>query len=138
MRSNLLLFLVISCFFVSCNKEKRYNRYLQGSWKCTLVRLQDYDGFTFFDHQPSGTLVFNGIKVNGLILSQFASFQGVTLDTLNLQGTFTMDLTNNELNWVQNSGILKNRIFVITRDNLEFEYFDVVSSQRLRYVFEKQ
>jgi hypothetical protein len=73
-----------------------------------------------------------------LVVSDFTTFQGNAVDSLNLNGTFTMDLSQSELNWIQNNDTLNNRIFVITRDNLEMEYFDGMSNQRLRYVFEKQ
>jgi hypothetical protein len=76
--------------------------------------------------------------VQGLVVSDFTTFQGNAVDSLNLNGTFTMDLSQSELNWIQNNDTLNNRIFVITRDNLEMEYFDGMSNQRLRYVFEKQ
>jgi hypothetical protein len=135
----LLVFLsVVLGISVACNKEKRYNRYLQGTWKCSLVRLQNMDGFTFFDQSPIGELTFSGTSVQGLVVSDFTTFQGNAVDSLNLNGTFTMDLAQSELNWIQNNDTLNNRIFVITRDNLELEYFDEMSNQRLRYVFEKQ
>lgn len=138
MKKSLLLLIFLSGLVLSCNKEKRYNRYLQGTWKCSLVRLQNMDGFTFFDQSPIGELTFSGTSVQGLVVSDFTTFQGNAVDSLNLNGTFTMDLSQSELNWIQNNDTLNNRIFVITRDNLEVEYFDALSNQRLRYVFEKQ
>lgn len=135
----LLVFLsVVLGISVACNKEKRFSRYLQGTWKCSMVRLQNVDGFTFFDHAPNGNLSFSGNSVQGLVVTDFTTFQGNAVDSLNLNGTFTMDLAQSELNWIQNNDTLNNRIFVITRDNLEVEYFDEMSNQRLRYVFEKQ
>lgn len=138
MKKSLLLLIFLSGLVLSCNKEKRYNRYLQGTWKCSLVRLQNMDGFTFFDQFPIGELTFSGTSVQGLVVSDFTTFQGNAVDSLNLNGTFTMNLAQSELNWIQNNDTLNNRIFVITRDNLEVEYFDGMSNQRLRYVFEKQ
>lgn len=137
MRRTLLLFLVVSTLLAACNKEKRYERYLQGTWTSTMVRLQDYDGFTFFDQVPSGTLTFSGTTVKGSVISSFATFQGAFTDTLNLDANFDILLQDNELNWMQNGDTLKNRIFVLTRDNLEIEYYDVPTQKRYRYVFEK-
>jgi len=138
MRKHMIFSLVLVGVMLSCNKEKRYNRYLQGTWKCSMVRLQNVDGFTFFDQNPNGNLTFSGTSVQGLVVSDFTTFQGNTVDSLNINGTFMMDLSQSELNWIQNNDTLNNRIFVITRDNLEVEYFDALSNQRLRYVFEKQ
>jgi hypothetical protein len=137
MRRTLLLFLVVSSVLAACNKEKRYERYLQGTWTSTMVRLQDYDGFTFFDQEPSGTLSFSGTTVKGSVICSFATFQGAFTDTLNLDANFDILLQDNELNWIQNGDTLKNRIFVLTRDNLEIEYYDVPTQKRYRYVFEK-
>ena len=137
MRRTLLLFLVVSTLLAACNKEKRYERYLQGTWTSTMVRLQDYDGFTFLDQEPSGTLTFSGTTVKGSVICSFATFQGALTDTLSLDGNFDIHVQDNELNWMQNGDTLKNRIFVLTRDNLEIEYYDVPSQKRYRYVFEK-
>ena len=137
MRRTLLLFLVVSTLLAACNKEKRYERYLQGTWTSTMVRLQDYDGFTFFDQEPSGTLTFSGTTVKGSVICSFATFQGALTDTLSLDGNFDIHVQDNELNWIQNGDTLKNRIFVLTRDNLEIEYYDVPTQKRYRYVFEK-
>lgn len=138
MRKHVIFFLILVGVVLSCNKEKRYNRYLQGTWKCSMVRLQNVDGFTFFDYAPNGNLTFSGTSVQGLVVSDFTTFQGNAVDSLNINGTFMMDLAQSELKWIQKNDTLNNRIFVITRDNLEVEYFDALSNQRLRYVFEKQ
>jgi hypothetical protein len=103
-----------------------------------MVRLQNVDGFTFFDHAPVGNLTFSGTSVQGLVVSDFTTFQGNEVDSLGLNGTFSLDMRQSQLNWIQNNDTLSNRIFVITKDNLEVEYFDAISNQRLRYVFEKQ
>lgn len=138
MRKHVIFFLILVGVVLSCNKEKRYNRYLQGTWKCSMVRLQNVDGFTFFDHAPVGNLTFSGTSVQGLVVSDFTTFQGNEVDSLGLNGTFSLDMSQSQLNWIQNNDTLSNRIFVITKDNLEVEYFDAISNQRLRYVFEKQ
>jgi hypothetical protein len=138
MKKFLVFLLVVLGISVACNKEKRYRRYLQGSWKCSMVRFQNVDGFTFFDHTPNGYLTFSGNSVQGLVASDITTFQGNAVDSLDLNGTFMMDLAQSELNWIQNNDTLSNRIFVLTKDNLEFEYFNASANQRLRYVFEKQ
>ena len=123
--------------FVSCNKERRFNRYLRGTWKVDMVKLQDADGFSFFDYNPKGNLNFSDTSVQGEITSLFQSFQGSVADTLALQGSYLLKLNESELNWVQSPDTIKNRIFVITNKNLEIEYYDAQAQQRLRYVFVK-
>jgi len=122
---------------LSCNKERRLNKDLQGTWEVDMVKLQDADGFSFFDYNPTGNLNISDTSVQGEITSLFQSFQGSVSDTLTLQGSYLLKLNESELNWVQSPDTIKNRIFVITNKNLEIEYYDAQAQQRLRYVFVK-
>lgn len=135
MRSILFFFCLV--FMLSCNKERRFNKYLQGTWEVDMVKLQDADGFSFFDYNPSGNLSISETSVQGEITSLFQSFQGSVSDTLTLEGSYLLKLNESELNWVQSPDTIKNRIFVITNKNLEIEYYDAQAQQRLRYVFVK-
>jgi hypothetical protein len=123
---------------LSCNKERRFNKDLQGTWEVDMVKLQDADGFSFFDYNPSGNLSISETSVQGEITSMFQSFQGSVSDTLALQGSYLLKLNESELNWVQSPDTIKNRIFVITNKNLEIEHYDAQAQQRLRYVFVKR
>ena len=135
MRSILFFFCLV--FMLSCNKERRFNKDLQGTWEVDMVKLQDADGFSFFDYNPTGNLSISDTSVEGEITSLFQSFQGSVSDTLTLQGSYLLKLNESELNWVQSPDTIKNRIFVITNKNLEIEYYDAQAQQRLRYVFKK-
>lgn len=136
MRSILFFFCLV--FMLSCNKERRFNKDLQGTWEVDMVKLQDADGFSFFDYNPSGNLSISETSVQGEITSMFQSFQGSVSDTLALQGSYLLKLNESELNWVQSPDTIKNRIFVITNKNLEIEHYDAQAQQRLRYVFVKR
>lgn len=133
--------IAVLCFsaflFFSCNKERRLNRYLQGSWAIDMVKLQDADGFSFFDYNPTGILMISDQSVQGELAAAFQTFQGSVADTLVLQGSYLLKLNDTELNWVQTQDTIKNRIFVLTNKNLEIEYYDAQAQQRLRYVFKK-
>jgi len=132
-----ILFFFCLVFVLSCNKERRLNKDLQGTWEVDMVKLQDADGFSFFDYNPTGNLNISDTSVQGEITSLFQSFQGSVSDTLTLQGSYLLKLNESELNWVQAPDTIKNRIFVITNKNLEIEYYDAQAQQRLRYVFKK-
>ena len=122
---------------ISCNKERRFNRDLQGTWEMDMVKLQDVDGFSFFDYNPKGNLQIADNTVQGELTAAFETFQGSLADSLSLQGTYELKLTDSELNWIQAPDTIKNRIFVITNKNLEIEHYDATSQLRLRYVFKK-
>lgn len=132
-----ILFFFCLVFVISCNKERRLNKDLQGTWEVDMVKLQDADGFSFFDYNPTGNLNISDTSVQGEITSLFQSFQGSVSDTLKLQGSYLLKLNESELNWVQSPDTIKNRIFVITNKNLEIEHYDAQAQQRLRYVFVK-
>ena len=132
-----ILFVLCSLFLFSCNKERRFNRNLQGTWEVDMVKLQDVDGFSFFDYNPKGNLQIVDNTVQGELTAAFETFQGSLADTLSLQGTYELKLTDSELNWIQAPDTIKNRIFVITNKNLEIEHYDATSQLRLRYVFKK-
>ena len=132
-----ILFFFCLVFVLSCNKERRLNKDLQGTWEVDMVKLQDADGFSFFDYNPTGNLNISDTSVQGEITSLFQSFQGSVSDTLTLQGSYLLKLNESELNWVQSPDTIKNRIFVITNKNLEIEHYDAQAQQRLRYVFVK-
>jgi hypothetical protein len=102
-----------------------------------MVKLQDADGFSFFDYNPVGALKITDESVQGELTAAFQTFQGSVADTLSLQGKYLLKLNESELNWVQAPDTIKNRIFVITNKNLEIEYYNVQAQQRLRYVFKK-
>ncbi|MEY5133977.1 MAG: hypothetical protein RLZZ198_1981 [Bacteroidota bacterium] len=133
-----ILFFFCLVFVLSCNKERRLNKDLQGTWEVDMVKLQDADGFSFFDYNPTGNLSISETSVQGEITSMFQSFQGSVSDTLALQGSYLLKLNESELNWVQTPDTIKNRIFVITNKNLEIEHYDAQAQQRLRYVFVKR
>jgi len=116
-----ILFFFCLVFVLSCNKERRLNKDLQGTWEVDMVKLQDADGFSFFDYNPTGNLNISDTSVQGEITSLFQSFQGSVADTLALQGSYLLKLNESELNWVQAPDTIKNRIFVITNKNLEIE-----------------
>lgn len=122
---------------VSCNKERRFNRNLQGTWEVNMVKFQDSDGFSFFDNNPKGSLNITDESVQGELTAAFETFQGLVSDTLALQGTYQLQLNASELNWIQAPDTIKNRIFVITNKNLEIEHYDASSQLRWRYVFKK-
>jgi hypothetical protein len=127
----------IALLFLSCNKERRLNRHLQGTWEVNMVKLQDADGFSFFDYNPSGVMMISDESVHGELTSSFQTFQGLVADTLALQGSYWLNINDAELNWVQTTDTIKNRIFVITNKNLEIEYYNAQAQKRLRYVFKK-
>jgi uncharacterized protein YyaL (SSP411 family) len=136
MRFFIPLICLITLF--SCSKEKRYIKALKGTWQIELVKLQDNEGFSFFDKQAIGSLVIDDDQlVSGAIYSSFAGNSGQLLDTFQLSGHYFLTLKNEEINFVLGQDTLKARLFLLTNTDLEFEYYNALKSKRVRYIFKK-
>ncbi len=136
MRFFILLICLITLF--SCSKEKRYTKALKGTWQIELVKLQDNEGFSFFDKQAVGSLVIDDDQlVSGAIYSSFAGNSGQLLDTFQLAGHYFLTLKNEEINFVLGQDTLKARLLLLTNSDLEFEYYNTLKSKRVRYIFKK-
>lgn len=136
MRFFIPLICLITLF--SCSKEQRYTKALEGTWQIELVKLQDNEGFSFFDKQAVGSLVIGDNQLaNGAIYSSFEGNSGQLMDTFQLAGYYFLTLKNEEINFVLGQDTLKARIFLLTNTDLEFEYYNVLKSKRVRYIFKK-
>jgi uncharacterized protein YyaL (SSP411 family) len=136
MRFIIPLICLITLF--SCSKEKRYTKALKGTWQIELVKLQDNEGFSFFDKQAVGSLVIDDDQlVSGAIYSSFAGNSGQLLDTFQLAGLYFLTLKNEEINFVLGQDTLKARLLLLTNTDLEFEYYNALKSKRVRYIFKK-
>ena len=136
MRFFIPLICLITLF--SCSKEKRYIKALKGTWQIELVKLQDNEGFSFFDKQAIGSLVIDDDQlVSGAIYSSFACNSGQLLDTFQLAGHYFLTLKNEEINFVLGQDTLKARLLLLTNTDLEFEYYNALKYKRVRYIFKK-
>lgn len=136
MRFIIPLICLITLF--SCSKEKRYTKALKGIWQIELVKLQDNEGFSFFDKHAVGSLVIDDDQLaSGAIYSSFAGNSGQLMDTFQLAGHYFLTLKNEEINFVLGQDTLKARLLLLTNTDLEFEYYNALKSKRVRYIFKK-
>jgi len=136
MRFSIPLICLIALF--SCSKEKRYLKELKGTWQIQLVKLQDNEGFSFFDEQAVGSLFFDDAQLaNGTVSSSFTGNSGQLTDTFQLAGHYFLNLKNEEINFVLGQDTLITRLLLLTNTDLEFEYYNASKSKRMRYIFKK-
>jgi len=132
MRFIIPLICLITLF--SCSKEKRYTKALKGTWQIDLVKLQDNEGFSFFDKQAVGSLVIDDDQlVSGAIYSSFAGNSGQLLDTFQLAGHYFLTLKNEEINFVLGQDTLKARLLLLTNSDLEFEYYNPLKLKKSQF-----
>jgi len=132
----LLIFLLH--LLLSCSKENSFKKKLIGTWQIQLVKYQDNEGFSFYDEQAVGSLVFDDAQLaNGTVSSSFAGNSGQLTDTFELAGNYFLNLKNEEINFVLGQDTLISRLLLLTNTDLEFEYYNASKSKRVRYIFKK-
>ena len=123
---------------LSCSKENSFKKKLSGTWQIQLVKYQDNEGFSFYDEQAVGSLVFDDAQLaNGTVSSSFAGNSGQLTDTFQLAGHYFLNLKNEEINFVLGQDTLITRLLLLTNTDLEFEYYNALKSNRVRYIFKK-
>jgi len=134
-----ILILSFIQLLLSCSKENSFKKKLIGTWQIQLVKYQDNEGFSFYDEQAVGSLVFDDAQlVNGALTSSFAGNSGQLTDTIQLAGYYFLNLKNEEINFVLGQDTLKARLFLLTNTDLDFEYYNALESKRLRYILKKK
>ena len=133
-----ILILSLLHLILSCSKENSFKKKLNGTWQIQLVKYQDNEGFSFYDEQAVGSLVFDDAQLaNGTISSSFACNSGQLTDTFEIAGNYFLNLKNEEINFVMGQDTLITRLFLLTNTDLEFEYYNALKSKRVRYIFKK-
>ncbi|MFY7943912.1 MAG: hypothetical protein ACOVNZ_04990 [Crocinitomicaceae bacterium] len=125
---------------VSCSKEKRINQRLNGNWKINLVSIEDSEGFYFEDTSAKGSINFSfeDSISSGMISYKFINSVGTTiLDTLKLDSIYyQLNLDENRL--YMNQNLLNFRILLLTKSDLQLEYYDQANYRLKRFVLVKQ
>ena len=133
-----ILILSFIQLLISCSKANSFKKKLSGTWQIQLVKYQDNEGFSFYDEQAVGSLVFDDAQLaNGTVSSSFTGNSGQLTDTFQLAGYYFLNLKNEEINFVLGQDTLITRLFLLTNTDLEFEYYNASKSKRMRYMFKK-
>lgn len=124
---------------ISCSKSRTYQKNLLGKWEVTLVKLQNSEGFSFYDYAPVGEISIEEDKViSGTIYSVFSGLNGTQFDTLQLSGNYFLAQKNELFCIVQGQDTLESRLLLATNTDLDFEYYNAIKSKRVRYIFKKK
>jgi hypothetical protein len=131
----------ISLLICSCNKETQILNKLDGNWKVDLMRIEDGEGFTFYDSLPSGTFQFGkSLKTCQANCNyKYVNFEGFQInDSFNIvNGTFEFSSIKNRILIASNSDTIDARIILLTKKSLELEYYDLVKYRLVRFVMSK-
>lgn len=137
----LFSFLIFLIILVSCSKEKRVGKKLNGSWTVDLIQVQDGEGFMYFDSLPKGTFTFNS-DVNSIsshVAYQFTNLNGITIkDTFKVeQEKYIFNSTVNRFFFDLDSNSINARIILLTSKSMELEYYDLTKYRLVRFILSK-
>lgn len=127
---------------IGCSKEKNVQRKIDGIWQVTKVKIDDSEGFTYYDSIPSGELSFD---VENKIITGKVKFDysTITLSSWNdsLQfNNFQFRLNTDEFRFYADSAGLSYNfgILFLTNNDLQIEYYDLQKYQMKRFVLVKK
>lgn len=136
-----LQLVIITFLICSCNKETKILNKLEGKWTVNLMRIEDGEGFTFYDSLPNGTFEF-GVKPKICQANcnyKYVNFEGFQInDSFNIvNGSFEFSKVKNRILIASNSDTIDARIIMLTKKALELEYYDLVKYRLVRFVMSK-
>lgn len=128
--SKCLYVIVIAVFFISCNKEVRNDKLLQGEWILTKLTIYDYDGLSYStDTTCQGDLVVNNAIDSSFKLNLAYTISTNFSDTTIALGKYNLQADGEYLNHtyfsVTNNQIIpanQSRILFLSNAYLKWEY----------------
>lgn len=138
-----LKFLIFIFLFslVSCSKEERVSKKLNGEWSVDFMQVQDGEGFMYFDSVPNGTFRF--FSENKLI-SADVTYEFSNLNGFSVKDTFKVEqekyIFNSKLDrffFNVNSNSINARIILLTYKSMELEYYDETKYRLVRFILSK-
>jgi len=136
-----LIFLVIFFVLLSCNKENSISKKLDGIWTVNRIKVEDGEGFSYYDSSPDGTISFESElkKISSQVYYEFIGLQGFTIiDTFKLnQNNYIFNAKKDRI--FINSGVdtINARIILLTKNSMELEYYDLLKYRLVRFVLSK-
>jgi len=132
--NKLLLFSLILLLF-SCGKYKQNSKNLNGTWQVDVVRIEDGEGFLFYDSLPNGSFSFDGSTIDGKSNYSYSYFgQYDVLDSvLFTQNSCELNPNGEVLKIARTTDTLEAKIIMLTKKELTFEYYDYLQFRLKRF-----
>jgi hypothetical protein len=119
----------------ACSKYARNEKHLPGSWKVDVVRIEDGEGFLFFDSLATGSFSLEAAKINGksnYTYSYFGQYD-VSDSVVFNQSSCTLSANGEQLLIARDTDTLQAKIIVLTKKHLTFEYYDYLQYRLKRF-----
>jgi hypothetical protein len=130
-----ILLLSLLSFVFACSKYARNEKALPGSWNLKTVRIEDGEGFIFFDSLATGSFLIDAAKINGnanytySYFGQYDVSDSVVFD----QSSCALSSNGEVLLIARDTDTLKAKIIVLSKKHLTFEYYDYVQYRLKRF-----
>jgi hypothetical protein len=130
-----ILLLSLLSFVFACSKYARNEKVLPGSWNLNTVRIEDGEGFIFFDSLATGSFLIDAAKINGnanytySYFGQYDVSDSVVFD----QSSCALSSNGEVLLIARDTDTLKAKIIVLSKKHLTFEYYDYLQYRLKRF-----
>lgn len=119
----------------ACSKYARNEKRLPGSWTVDVVRIEDGEGFIFYDSLPTGSFAIDAAQIKGKANYTYSYFgqYDVTDSVMFDQSSCALSANGEQLLIARDIDTLQAKIIVLTKKHLTFEYYDYLQYRLKRF-----
>jgi len=134
------IYLLMLSLVFSCAKIAHKQKLLQGNWDLNVVRIEDGEGFMFYDSSAIGNLTFEPTKLSGIAKYRYSYFgQYDVIDSVQFEQTIvSLSADGRYIQIARPTDTLQAKIIMLTKKQLTFEYYDFLQYRLKRFSLTKQ
>jgi hypothetical protein len=135
-----LVYLFLLLFVFACSKMEHKQKMLEGNWKLNVVRIEDGEGFIFYDSAAVGAFTFLNNTLSGradYTYSYFGQYQ--VSDSVLFENTaVSLSTDGMYIQIARPTDTLQAKLIMLTKKQLTFEYYDFLQYRLKRFSLTKQ
>ena len=130
-----LVYLILLLLVFACSKIEHKQKMLEGNWKLNVVRIEDGEGFLFFDSLATGSFSLDAAKISGKANYTYSYFgqYDVSDSVVFNQSSCALSANGEQLLIARDTDTLQAKIIVLTKKHLTFEYYDYLQYRLKRF-----
>lgn len=119
----------------ACSKYARNEKRLPGTWIVDVVRIEDGEGFIFYDSLPTGSFSIDAAQIKGKANYTYSYFgqYDVSDSVVFDQSSCALSSNGEQLLIARDTDTLQAKIIVLTKKHLTFEYYDYLQYRLKRF-----
>jgi hypothetical protein len=127
--------ILVSSLLFSCSKNRKTERLLPGTWAVEIVRIEDGEGFLFYDSMPQGSWEINNSQISGKVNYTYNYFNQFTItDSASFAASnYLLDTKNEVFSIIRETDTLRAKIIMLTKKSFTFEYYDQLAYRLKRF-----